>query len=84
MQQRVLNERSSFVVNITEPMGGNYYPMNELAYVEDTQANVRLTLVTDRTRGVSSQEEVCMRRKNNATTNIHTRTCTLARTRTYP
>ncbi len=78
MQQRVLNARPSFVVNITEPIGGNYYPMNEIAYIEDIQANLRIAIVTDRTRGVSSQQEVIMHTNTHAHAHAHTHTRTQA------
>jgi len=53
IMRRQLNSRGwNKNFTITEPIAGNYYPMNTIAYIED--GNRQLSFVTDRSRGVSS------------------------------
>jgi len=41
-------------LNVTEPVAGNYYPMNALSFIKDSTANSQFTIVTDRSRGCAS------------------------------
>jgi len=53
MIQRIRDYRSSFNYNVTEPIAGNYVPMNAASYITDGKR--QLTLLTDRSQGVVSQ-----------------------------
>jgi len=52
LQVRNLNYRPSWKLNVTEPVAGNYYPVNALATINDT--NAQFTVVTDRSQGAAS------------------------------
>jgi lysosomal alpha-mannosidase len=52
--KRVVNYRSDFVMNVTEPVAGNYYPVNSRIFLQDLYDDAQLTIVTDRTQGGSS------------------------------
>jgi lysosomal alpha-mannosidase len=52
MQLRTRNFRPTWKLNVTEPVAGNYFPMNAAFYISDNQA--QFTFVTDRSRGVAS------------------------------
>lgn len=51
-QQRILNYRPTYDLDVNEPVAGNYYPMNAAAYIKDDKK--QLSLVTDRSQGVAS------------------------------
>jgi len=53
MQQRILNYRPTWEVNITEPMAGNYFPVNSAIYIQDVNAGKRMTILNDRSQGGS-------------------------------
>jgi len=67
MLQRKTDFRPTWPLNITEPIAENYYPMNSAAYIEDTSADSRLTLLSDRSHGAASiidgELEVMMQRR---------------------
>eukprot|EP00980_Cylindrotheca_fusiformis_P014285 scaffold3791_cov137-Cylindrotheca_fusiformis.AAC.12 len=55
--QRVKNYRSTWDLNVFEPVAGNYYPVNAAIYVEDSSTKEALTVVTDRTQGGASLQD---------------------------
>jgi lysosomal alpha-mannosidase len=52
--QRIRNYRATWPLNQTEPVAGNYYPVNSRIYVQDVKKNIQLTVLTDRSLGGSS------------------------------
>ena len=64
MLKRVRDYRPSWPhFNQTEPVSGNYYPINSRIFIRDEYADVtsrQLTLVTDRSHGGSSIQDGCM------------------------
>lgn len=52
MQLRVRNYRPTWTLNVTNPVAGNYYPMNQAAFLVDGKQQV--TFLTDRSRGCAS------------------------------
>ena len=44
-------------LNISEPVAGNYYPINSFVGIEDAQTNRGLAVLTDRTQGGSSIQD---------------------------
>ncbi|XP_006161046.1 lysosomal alpha-mannosidase [Tupaia chinensis] len=50
--QRRRDYRPTWTLNQTEPVAGNYYPVNSRIYITDE--NVQLTVLTDRSQGGSS------------------------------
>jgi hypothetical protein len=52
MQTRLINHRPSWYYNVTEPVSGNYYPVNAAAYIKDSSA--QLTVLVDRSEGAAS------------------------------
>uniref|UniRef100_H2Z3Z0 Alpha-mannosidase n=1 Tax=Ciona savignyi TaxID=51511 RepID=H2Z3Z0_CIOSA len=50
--ERKKNYRPTWKLNQTEPVAGNYYPVNSRIYIRD--AHVQLTVLTDRSQGGSS------------------------------
>ncbi|XP_036096626.1 lysosomal alpha-mannosidase [Molossus molossus] len=50
--ERRRNYRPTWKLNQTEPVAGNYYPVNSRIYITDQ--NVQLTVLTDRSQGGSS------------------------------
>lgn len=54
MQKRTRNFRPTWQYNGTEPVAGNYYPVNSRAYIRDESSGVQFTVLTDRSLGGSS------------------------------
>eukprot|EP01133_Synstelium_polycarpum_P001460 gene1460-1693_t len=54
MMERILNYRPSWNFTVVEPTSGNYVPLNAIAYIQDTDKQLQLTFLTDRTRGCAS------------------------------
>jgi hypothetical protein len=52
MIERLLNARPDRNFTYTEPVAGNYYPMNTAAYIKD--GSRQLTFLTERSRGCAS------------------------------
>jgi lysosomal alpha-mannosidase len=61
--KRVRDYRATWPFNNTEPVAGNYYPVNSRIFIRDEAPSVlnrQLTIVTDRTHGGSSIEDGSM------------------------
>jgi len=52
MIQRIYNERPTYNLTVTEPVAGNYYPINAAIFVKDSKR--QLTILTDRPQGGAS------------------------------
>ncbi|XP_076348984.1 lysosomal alpha-mannosidase-like [Tachypleus tridentatus] len=52
--KRVRNERPTWSLNISEPVSGNYFPVNSRIYLKDKSKDIQLTILTDRSQGGSS------------------------------
>jgi len=52
--ERQLNYRPTWDLTVTEPVAGNYYPVNSRIYIQDTAQDSQLTVVTDRSQGGAS------------------------------
>ncbi|XP_013402708.1 lysosomal alpha-mannosidase [Lingula anatina] len=58
--QRKRNFRPTWKLNQTEPVSGNYYPINSRIYIRDETKNVQLTVLNDRSQGGSSIQDGCL------------------------
>jgi len=54
-KKRILNHRNTWNLTVTEPVAGNYYPVNSAIYVDDGVN--RLTVLTDRSQGGASLDD---------------------------
>ncbi|GAM29188.1 hypothetical protein SAMD00019534_123640 [Acytostelium subglobosum LB1] len=54
MQQRIINYRPSWNYTVMQPTSGNYVPLNAITYLQDTNQNLQLTFITDRSRSCAS------------------------------
>lgn len=54
MMPRRLNYRPSWNYTITEPVSGNYVPIDSTIFVRDSSANQQFTILVDRSRGGAS------------------------------
>ncbi|XP_037084012.1 lysosomal alpha-mannosidase-like [Pollicipes pollicipes] len=52
MMKRRRNHRDTWTLNVTEPVAGNYFPVNSRIFIKD--ADSQLTVLTDRSQGGSS------------------------------
>jgi len=52
--KRVRDYRPTWTLNQTEPVSGNYYPINSRIYIQDMSKNAQLTILTDRSEGGGS------------------------------
>ncbi|OWF45655.1 lysosomal alpha-mannosidase-like [Mizuhopecten yessoensis] len=52
--KRQRNERATWLLKQTEPIAGNFYPVNSRIYVKDEALGIQLTVLTDRSQGGSS------------------------------
>ncbi|XP_065912001.1 lysosomal alpha-mannosidase-like [Dysidea avara] len=57
MKSRVRNYRPTWQWNNTEPVSGNYYPVNSRIYMKDTSSDTQFTILTDRSQGGSSLKD---------------------------
>ncbi|CAH1794207.1 unnamed protein product [Owenia fusiformis] len=57
--QRVRNYRPTWKLNQTEPVAGNYYPINSRAFIRDEVANsdIQFTVLNDRSQGGGSIQD---------------------------
>lgn len=51
---RVKDYRPTWKLNVTEPVSGNYYPVNSRIFLRDPSTRKQLTVLTDRSQGGSS------------------------------
>lgn len=49
--KRVINYRPTWKLNQTEPVAGNYYPVNSRILLRDEKQKVQMSVVTDRSQG---------------------------------
>ena len=49
MKERIRNHRDTWKLNVTEPIAGNYYPVNSRIFIKDD--NSQLTIMNDRSQG---------------------------------
>lgn len=52
--RRKRNYRPTWQLNITEPVSGNYYPVNSRIFIQDRKRRLQLTVLNDRSQGGSS------------------------------
>ena len=57
MLQRKINYRPTWRMNVTEPVAGNYYPVNSIAYIDDVRTDLRMVVLNDRAQGASSLQD---------------------------
>eukprot|EP00850_Spirogloea_muscicola_P005017 SM000022S07231 [mRNA] locus=s22:665524:679079:- [translate_table: standard] len=55
--KRVLNYREDWKLNVTQPVAGNYYPVNAGIYISDTDKDLELSILTDRSLGGTSLKD---------------------------
>ncbi|XP_065910012.1 lysosomal alpha-mannosidase-like [Dysidea avara] len=60
MKLRVRDNRATWQLNNTEPVAGNYYPVNSRISIQDTTSNTQFTVLTDRSQGGSSLKDGCV------------------------
>ena len=53
MQKRTRDYRPTWKLNVTEPISGNYYPVDAMMFIKETSGR-QLTLLNDRAQGGSS------------------------------
>lgn len=67
IQLRTRDYRPTWQLNQTEPVAGNYYPVNSRIFLQDKAQNMQFTVMTDRSQGGSSindgQLEVMVHRR---------------------
>ncbi|XP_029636473.1 lysosomal alpha-mannosidase [Octopus sinensis] len=54
IMERKLNYRPTWTLKISEPISGNYYPVNTKIFIKDVEKDVQFTVLTDRSQGGSS------------------------------
>ena len=52
MKERIRDHRDTWKLNVTEPVAGNYYPVNSRIFIKDS--NAQLTVMSDRSQGGGS------------------------------
>jgi len=55
--KRTINKRESFQYNVTEPVAGNYYPVNSHIYLKDQKEDKQLSILVDRAQGGASLDD---------------------------
>ncbi|XP_077999782.1 lysosomal alpha-mannosidase-like isoform X1 [Glandiceps talaboti] len=55
MMERIRNHRDTWNYNDTEPVSGNYYPVNSRIFIKDSK--LQLTVLNDRSQGGSSMQD---------------------------
>lgn len=65
IKERIRDHRATWPLNITEPVAGNYYPVNSRIFINDSHC--QLTIMSDRSQGGSSikdgQIEIMLHRR---------------------
>ena len=65
IKERIRNHRDTWKLNVSEPVSGNYYPINSRIFINDTKS--QLTVLNDRSQGGSSindgQLEIMLHRR---------------------
>lgn len=51
------NRRPTWDLSVTEPVSGNYYPVNSRIFLRDATTGDQLTVLTDRSQGGSSLKD---------------------------
>ncbi|EFA84943.1 alpha-mannosidase [Heterostelium album PN500] len=54
MVQRIIDYRFSWEYVNVQPVAGNYVPLNAITYIQDTEQQLQLTFLTDRSRSCAS------------------------------
>ena len=54
MLKRIRNFRPTFILNLTEPISGNYYPVSTKILLKDIKKDLEMAIMTDRAQGGSS------------------------------
>jgi lysosomal alpha-mannosidase len=54
IMKRVRNFRPTWNYTITEPISGNYYPVNSRIFLRDEKQDIQMTVLNDRSQGGSS------------------------------
>jgi len=54
IQTRIRNHRATWNLSVNEPVAGNYYPVDMGSFIRDYTADIQLTLINDRSSGMSS------------------------------
>lgn len=57
MQKRVLNYRPTWTLQVSQPVSGNYYPVNEMIKIVDENTKRQFVVINDRSQGGSSYRE---------------------------
>lgn len=55
--ERRLNYRPTWSLQQSEPVAGNYFPINTKMFIRDVNKDIQLTLLTDRSQGGSSLQD---------------------------
>ena len=55
IKERKRNYRPTWKLDVTEPVAGNYYPINSRVYIKDSES--QMTILTDRSLGGSSLKD---------------------------
>jgi lysosomal alpha-mannosidase len=55
--KRMKDHRDTWKLNVTEPVAGNYYPVNSRIFVRDVNKGYQMTVLTDRTQGGTSMSD---------------------------
>jgi lysosomal alpha-mannosidase len=52
--ERRIDFQPTYQFNVTEPIAGNYYPVNSVAFIRDKSTSAAMAVLTDRAQGASS------------------------------
>ncbi|KAI2808070.1 carbohydrate binding [Blomia tropicalis] len=57
MMKRKWDYRPEFKMEVTEPISGNYYPINSRIYLQDEKKGMQMTILNDRSQGGTSPRD---------------------------